>query len=149
MIYLLDTDIVIFMVRGLKSTRRPAQRQRAEWLVEHCRRWRATGDSVGISAVTVCELEYGARCSDQYALELAAFGKVLAPFDVYAFDVASGPQHYGRIRHELDSQGVPIGAMDLLIAAHAMALDATLVSNNLSHFSRIGGLKTADWLAPP
>ena len=56
------------------------------------------------------------------------------------------PSHYGRIRHELETEGVTIGSMDLLIAAHALALDATLVSNNLAHFSRVRGLKTVNWL---
>ncbi len=111
MIYLLDTDIMIFMARGLKSTRRPAQRQRAQELVEQCRKTQSGGDSVGLSAVTISELEFD-----------------------------------GQIRHELEAKGVTIGSMDLLIAAHALALDATLVSNNLAHFSRVTGLRTANWV---
>jgi predicted nucleic acid-binding protein len=61
MTYLLDTDILMFMLRGLKASRRPAQRQRAQELVERCRRFQAGGDSVALSAVTVSELEFGAR----------------------------------------------------------------------------------------
>ena len=53
---------------------------------------------------------------------------------------------YGRIRHELHSNGIVIGAVDMLIAAHALALGATLVTNNTPHFSRVPGLKTANWL---
>ena len=146
MIYLLDTDMLIFMVRGLKSTRRPAQRQRAQELVEHCRRNQAAGDSVGLSAVTVSELEFGARNGGQYESEIAAVHKLLMPFDIYDYDSVDCPLHYGRSRHELQTKGVTIGSMDLLIAAHALALDATLVSNNLAHFARVADLKTVNWV---
>jgi tRNA(fMet)-specific endonuclease VapC len=145
MIYLLDTDILVFMLRGLKPARRPAQRQQAQDLVERCRRTQAQGDSVGLSAVTVSELEFGARNSGRYETEITAVHKVLSPFEIYDYDAVSCPSHYGRIRHELETQGVTIGAMDLLIAAHAVALGATLVSNNLAHFSRVEGLPTANW----
>ena len=146
MIHLLDTDMLIYVIRGLKSARRPTQRQRAQELVERCRRLQTGGDAVGLSALTVSELEFGARNSGQYATEIAAVHKVLMPFDIYDYKSDSCPTYYGRIRHELESKGVSIGSMDLLIAAHALSLDATLVSNNLSHFSRITGLKTANWL---
>jgi tRNA(fMet)-specific endonuclease VapC len=144
MINLLDTDTLVFVIRGLKSARRAAQRQRAQELVEHCRRAQTSGDCVGLSAVTVSELEFGARHNGQYEMEIAAVRKMLMPFDVYDYDSVSSPAHYGRIRREL----MAIGSMDSLIAAHALALDATLVSNNLAHFSRIANLKTANWLTP-
>jgi tRNA(fMet)-specific endonuclease VapC len=146
MIYLFDTDILIFMIRGLKARRRPAQRERAQELLDRCRRSQAARDSVALSAVTVSELEFGARNSGDYDLEIDAVRKVLAPFVIYDYDCLACPPHYGRIRYELESNGLDIGAMDLLIAAHALALDATLVSNNLAHFSRVPGLKTANWL---
>jgi len=146
MIYLLDTDILIFMIRGLKARRQPAQRQRAQELVDRCRRSQIAGDSVALSAVTVSELEFGARNSGDYEPEISAVRKILTPFDICDYDCVACPPHYGRIRHDLESNGLDIGAMDLLIAAHAFALDATLVSNNLAHFSRVPGLKTANWL---
>jgi tRNA(fMet)-specific endonuclease VapC len=146
MIYLLDTDTLIYMVRGLKSTKHPKNRQRALGLVERCRNTQASGDSVGLSAVTVSELEFGAHASGQYETEIGAVRKLLTPFDVYDYDSVSCPQHYGRIRHDLESRGVTIGAMDLLIAAHSLALAATLVSNNLADFSRVKGLTVLNWL---
>jgi len=148
MTYLLDTDMLIFMVRGLKPSARWAQRKRARQLAERCQNVRAAGDSLGLSAITVSELEFGARNSGQYESEIAAVHKLLAPFVVYDYDSVSCPVHYGRTRDELETKGIPIGSMDTLIAAHALALDATLVSNNLAHFSRISGLRTANWLAP-
>jgi tRNA(fMet)-specific endonuclease VapC len=146
MIYLLDTDTLIFMVRGLKPKVRRAQQEQAARLVERCRKAQAAGESLGLSAITVSELQYGARCSGQYDVEIAAVHKVLMPFDLYDYDSIDGPAHYGQIRHELEVQGMVIGSMDLLIAAHALALDATLVSNNLAHFSRVPGLKVESWL---
>ena len=146
MTYLLDTDMLIFMVRGLKSARRPGQRQRAQGVFARCRRAQAAGDVVGLSAVTISEMEFGARNSADYETEIAAVRKLLSPFALYNFDEVSCPPHYGRIRQEMESKGVTIGSMDLLIAAHALALGATLVSNNLAHFSRVTGLQTANWL---
>lgn len=148
MIYLLDTDLFIYLVRGLKPARRAAQRERARRLAERCMSAKAAGDSIALSAITVSEIEYGAQNSGDYEREMAAVRKSLAPFDLLDYDSLVCPQHYGRIRHDLESKGTTIGAMDLLIAAHALALDATLVSNNQTHFGRIRGLKTANWLTP-
>jgi tRNA(fMet)-specific endonuclease VapC len=123
-IYLLDTDTFIFMVRGLKPAARAAARQRAQALVDHCRQAQAAGDVVGLSAVTLSELEYGAQNSDDYHSESAAVRKVLTPFEIYDYDSVACPTEYGRVRHELESKGLDIGSMDLLIAAHALALQA-------------------------
>jgi tRNA(fMet)-specific endonuclease VapC len=147
MIYLLDTDTLVFMIRGLKPNRRSAQRQQAQQLADGCRRAQTGGDVVGLSAITVSELEFGAYNSGDYESEITAVHDVLTPFDVYSYDAVVCPHQYGRIRHELESKGAAIGAMDLLIAAHALALDATIVSNNRSHFSRVAGLKTVNWLS--
>ena len=146
MIYLLDTDMLIYMVRGLKSVKQPKNQLRAQALVERCRKTQAAGDSVGLSAVTVSEMEFGARASGRYDAERQAVRKLLIPFEIYDYDGVSCPHHYGRIRHELETRGAGIGAMDLLIAAHSLALGATLVSNNLAHFSRVKGLTAVNWL---
>jgi tRNA(fMet)-specific endonuclease VapC len=146
MIYLLDTDLLIFLVRGLKATRRRQQHLQAVMVQQRCRRAQADGDSVGLSAVTVSELEFGAHNSDNYEEEIAAVHKILTPFDVHGYDAVLCPQQYGRVRHELEARGKSIGAMDLLIAAHALALHGTLVTNNEAHFSRIEGLKIVNWL---
>ena len=146
MIYLLDTDILIFIILGLKSVRRPADKLRSTKLVDRCRHVQTTGHSVGLSAVTVSELEFGARKSGQYEAEIAAVEKVMMPFDVYDYDAVTCPPHYGQIRLDLEAKGATIGSMDLLIATHALALGATLVTNNLSHFSRVPALRTTSWL---
>ena len=71
--------------------------------------------------------------------------KILAPFEIFDYEAVKCAPHYGRIRHELEQAGETIGAMDLLIAAHALGLDATVVTNNLAHFRRVSGLKVTDW----
>lgn len=147
MIYLLDTDTLIFMVRGLKAARRPTVRRRAQRLVERCRQTQADRDSVGLSSLTVSELEFGARKSGRYETEIVAVRKLLTPFELYDYDAISCPPHYGRVRHDLETKGAIIGSMDLLIAAHSIALGAILVRNNVAHFSRVAGLKTVNWLA--
>ena len=146
MLYILDTDMVIFMLRGLRApARQRARRDKALALVARCRESQAKGDAVGLSAITVSELEFGAYNSRNYDAEIAAVRKVLTPFDILDYDGATCPAHYGRIRHELEQAGQAIGAMDLLIAAHALAHGATLVTNNLTHFQRISGLAVTRW----
>ena len=149
MIYLLDTDTLIFMARWLKRSARQSRRKQAQRLVEQCHSARDIGDSIAVSAITVSELEFGARHSGEYESEVAAVHKLLAPFDVYDYDAIVCPSHYGRIRQELEASGTAIGAMDLLIAAHALSISATLVTNNLRHFSRVPDLKAVNWLASP
>ncbi len=146
MLCVLDTDMVIFMLRGLKApARQRARREKALALVARCREAQANGDVVGLSAVTVSELEFGAYNSGDYDAEIVAVRRILTPFEVFDFDGARCPTHYGRVRHELERTGQAIGAMDLLIAAHALALAATLVTNNLAHFQRIPGLSVVRW----
>ena len=145
-LYVLDRDMVIFMLRGLKvPARQRARREKALSLVARCRAAQARGDVVGLSAITVSELEFGAYKSGDYDTEIVAVRKILTPFEVFDYDGTTCPTHYGRIRHELEQDGQVIGAMDLLIAAHALALPATLVTNNLAHFQRISGLSVTRW----
>lgn len=150
MIYLLDTDTVIHLARGMRivTPRNAGQRERqktAQRIVARCRKLQAAGDDLCVSAITVAELEFGARNSEDYAVEAAAVRKILTPFTIQPFDPTTCPVEYGLIRHELESAGVPIGAMDMLIGAHAKAMGAILVTHNSAHFGRIRGLKCETW----
>jgi tRNA(fMet)-specific endonuclease VapC len=101
---------------------------------------------VGISSVTLAELEYGAAKSsrpDQARLALAEFA---APLEIAAFDDAAALV-YGTLRAGLERKGKPIGPLDTLIAAHALALDAVLVTNNTREFRRVPGLTVEDWIS--
>jgi tRNA(fMet)-specific endonuclease VapC len=143
---MLDTDTVIFMLRGLKApARQRARRDKALALVARSKEVQARGDLVGLSAITVSELEFGAYNSTDYDTEIVAVRKLLTPFEVLDYDGATCPPHYGRVRQHLQKAGQTIGAMDLLIAAHALALAATLVTNNLAHFQRVPGLAVERW----
>ena len=98
--------------------------------------------------VTVCELEYGAERAGEPDKERHALYKILAPFDLLGCDAVNMPRHYGLIRRELEQAGQPIGAMDLMIAAHASALGITLVTNNTKEFKRVKGLHVVNWAEP-
>ena len=150
MIYMLDTDTFIFMVRGLniRTARDERQRRRqamARQVFDAGRGKTLTGHEVALSAITVAEVEFGARNSGNYQEEIELVRRAMAPFALLEFDAVSCPILYGEIRHALASQGTPIGNMDLLIAAHARALDATIVTNNIGEFSRVHGLACECW----
>ena len=146
MIYMLDTNTLIVMIRGRKPDAKPRRRaEQARRVVDRCRTARQRGDTLGLSAITVAELEYGARLSGQYVEERAAVRKVITPFILYPFDAVQCPWHYGKICRELEEAGQMIEELDLLIAAHALSLHATVVTNHREHFRRVSGLRVVDW----
>jgi tRNA(fMet)-specific endonuclease VapC len=104
----------------------------------------ASPEGVAISAITLAELEFGAARSSEPQRAWAALERFAAPFEVLPFG-ASATRAYGRLRAYLQQRGTPIGPMDLLIAAHAVSLGLTLVTNNLREFSRVPGLHAEDW----
>ena len=144
--FMLDTDILIFMLRGLKvADPQDERRRRAERIRNRIECQISEGGQVCVSMITVCELEYGVAKAQDSASQRRALYKVLAPFEVLAADESDVPRHYGQIRSALDTCGQPVGAMDLLIAAHALAANATLVTNNTREFGRIKGLHVENW----
>jgi tRNA(fMet)-specific endonuclease VapC len=149
--YLLDTDIVIHLMRGLRIAEARSARQRiwqtkGQRIFEHARERTSAGDEVALSALTVGELEFGARKSDDYAREMSVVHRILTPFTLLDFDAYDCAARYGEIRHTLESRGTGIGSLDTLIAAHALALGATLVTNNRAEFERVPGLKLENWI---
>ena len=100
-------------------------------------------DAIGLSAITLAELRYVVEKSGskRNAEVLEAF---VAPLEVVAFEPAA-TLTYARIRSELEKKGTPIGAMDLLIAAHALSLDLALVTHNRKEFDRVAELKIENW----
>jgi tRNA(fMet)-specific endonuclease VapC len=152
MIALLDTDTVIFLLRGLRITEVKSPRQ-ARWkelgerIFMRARAWSAAGREVALSAVTVAELEFGARHSRDCSKEREAMHRALTPFVLRDFDAGDCAFHCGEIRHALESSGQGIGGLDTLIAAHALGIGATLVTNNTGEFSRVPGLRVVNWAA--
>lgn len=151
MIYLLDTDTFILLLRGtaLKNPRSAREKNvasSAKRIRERCRRENANGCRVGLSAISLAELQYGLHASGRHDEKRSAMQEVLLPFDRFAFEPVDCVQHYGRIRAALEKTGKTIGPLDLLIAANALALDATLVTHNTREFQRVPGLTVEDWV---
>jgi tRNA(fMet)-specific endonuclease VapC len=86
-----------------------------------------------------------------YGADRRRSSKVREAIDEFARKIAIVPfnescaRHYGAISGDLERRGIPIGEFDVLIAAHALSLDATLVTNNVKHFSRVHGLRVENW----
>ena len=99
-----------------------------------------TPADVAVSAVTAAELRFGASKSSAPQRNHQVLDVFLGHMNVLAFD-AEAATTYGRVRAHLERRGRPIGAMDTLIAAHALSLGATLVSNNLREFKRVPRLR--------
>lgn len=95
----------------------------------------------------MAELEYGAYKSQRTEQNRVALSQFLMPLEVLPFDEQS-TQIYGNLRAALERQGNIIGAMDLLIAAQAKSLGLTLVTNNISEFSRVPNLNLQNWVDP-
>ena len=97
-----------------------------------------------MSIVTYLELVNGAWKSRPKQDNLAKVQELSRLIPVQPLDTAVA-EHYGRIRSELERKGSPIGAYDLLIAAHALSLDRTLVTNKLREFACVKGLRVENW----
>ena len=129
--YLLDTNICIYIARRSP----PEVLSRLERL--------KPGD-VGISIITYLELVYGAYKSRRVQSNLEAIESLSRLVPVLSLDVTAA-RRYGQIRTDLEKRGAPIGAYDLLIAAHALAVGLTVVTNNTREFRRVAGLRVENW----
>jgi len=100
---------------------------------------------IGISSITLSELSYGVSKSSKPEQNQIALAQFIAPLEIlpYGDDAA---QYYGTLRAHLEKQGTPIGSLDMLIAAHALSTDCTLVTNNEKEFVRIPKLKIENWV---
>ena len=101
---------------------------------------------IGISWVTLAELEFGVAKSPHVEKNQAALDEFVLPLEIANFDRETA-RVYGRVRATLEKKGAPIGSLDMMIGAHALSLGATLATNNTREFSRIKGLTIVDWLA--
>jgi len=148
--FLLDTDTIILLMRGTgirqpRTEREKFLKKAAAGILKRCQSEQEKERRIALSAISAAELEYGARKSGRYEIHRQACVQALVPFEVLAFDPVDCVHHYGLVREALESQGLPIGPLDTWIAAHAMAIDATLVSNNVKEFRRVKGLKVENW----
>ncbi|UKO99834.1 type II toxin-antitoxin system tRNA(fMet)-specific endonuclease VapC [Nostoc sp. UHCC 0870] len=130
--YLLDTNICIYLIK-----------HKPQKVLDKFQTLSLS--DVGISSITVAELEYGVAKSQQQNKNRTALLQFLLPLEIVEFNQASATI-YGSIRSDLESRGLIIGAMDLLIAAHTLSLGVTLVTNNTREFARIPTLLLENWV---
>jgi tRNA(fMet)-specific endonuclease VapC len=130
--YLLDTDICIFLIR-----------KKPQSLISKLQG--LPFGAVGISTITLAELQVGVNKSSNPSKNAKALIYFLLALDIVDFDYNAAVE-YGHIRTYLENKGIPIGPMDTLIAAHAKCLNITLVTNNTKEFARVKGLNIENWI---
>lgn len=131
--YLLDTNILIALSKPIPDS--PLSR----WLQ------RCPASDLVLSSVVLAEIEYGIAKSTRQAHNRQVFDAIVQGFRIEAFDQTAS-RCYGSLRAELERRGQLIGPNDLMIAAHALALDLTLVTDHTGEFSRVAGLRVENWL---
>ena len=131
MTYMLDTNICIYVMK--KQPENVLRRFRKELYSGLC-----------ISSITLAELEYGMKHSSDPVRNEQALLRFLAPLSILPFGPAAASE-YGEIRAYLQSQGTPIGPLDMLIAGHARAEEMILVTNNGKEFERVPDLALENW----
>jgi tRNA(fMet)-specific endonuclease VapC len=129
-VILLDTNTCIYIINN-----RPPN------VLEKFRKYKA--GEVGISSIAASELAYGVAKSGSIK-NRKALDMFLAPMQILSFD-SQCLWFYADLRASLEKQGLSIGPMDSLIAAHALSIDGTLVTNNIKEFMRVPKLKLDNW----
>jgi len=133
MIFLLDTNILI-----AASKANPV-------VLSHLKKH--TIGELLLSSVVWAEIEFGISKSARQAHNRQVFDAIAQHLKMVSFSPQAA-RHYGQIRATLERAGTPIGPNDMLIAAEALAQDATLVTDNIRAFSRVKGLRLENWLSP-
>ncbi|MEA1927549.1 MAG: type II toxin-antitoxin system VapC family toxin [Candidatus Auribacterota bacterium] len=129
--YMLDTNICIYVIK-----------KKPKKVIRHLQG--LSPYDVCISSITLSELEYGVEKSERRDRNKVALAKFIAPLEVIAYDDMAAGQ-YGKIRSSLEKKGRLIGALDMLIAAHALSQGLILVTNNEREFKRVRGIKIENW----
>jgi tRNA(fMet)-specific endonuclease VapC len=129
--YMLDTNICIYIIK-----RKPQP------VIE--RFLQTEISQIGISSITLSELLYGVSKSSKPDQNQIALAQFIAPLEILPYDEHAA-QHYGDLRAHLERQGKPIGSLDMLIAAHSLSINSTLITNNEKEFIRIPNLKIDNW----
>ncbi|MFZ4403162.1 MAG: type II toxin-antitoxin system VapC family toxin [Pseudobdellovibrionaceae bacterium] len=130
MIYLLDTDTCSYIIKSPELVRKRFEQIHA-------------GD-LAISAITWAELNSWIMMSSKSEQRLLSLQKMFAPVNILPFTSTDATYH-GAIRKHLKDQGQMIGALDMLIAAHALSRGLIVVTNNVDHFGRVPQLKIENW----
>jgi len=129
--YLLDTDTIIYIMKGNDRVKR------------HLRLH--INDSIKTSVISLMELYYGAYKSQNISSNLAKIKKIEQTLEIVPIDVGSA-EIFGRLKAEHEIKGNRLDDFDLAIAAGALTNGLVLVSNNEKHFKRIEGLQLENWI---
>ena len=129
---MLDTNICIYIIK-----QKPAK------VLERFKR--AKISQIGISSITMSELSYGVYKSSKPEQNQMALAQFVAPLEILAYG-DEAVQYYAQLRVYLEKKGKPIGALEMLIAAHALSINCTLVTNNEKEFTRVPDLKIVNWV---
>ena len=129
--HMLDTDICIYIIK-----RKPAD------VIKRLMKSRIS--QIGISSITLSELENGVGKSSKPEQNQVALAQFVAPMEILSYGDEAALQ-YGRLRAFLEKQDTPIGSLDMLIAAHALSINCILVTNNEKEFGRVPNLKIDNW----
>ena len=132
--YLLDTNILVYVLNARSHHQAVLDRFDRE----------EPRDMV-VSSITLAELRFGIEKSRLRETSGRVLQHVLDALNVVPFD-AKAAQMYGSVRAALEAEGKPIGRLDTLIAAHALSLDLTLVTNNVREFSKVRRLRVENWV---
>lgn len=130
--YMLDTNICIYIIK--KHPVHVLNNLKKRDISDIC-----------LSSITLAELEYGVQKSERTSQNSIALAEFLAPLEIMPFDESAAIE-FGKIRALLEKNGTLIGEYDLMIAAHARALDVTLVTNNAKEFKRVPDLRIENWV---
>jgi tRNA(fMet)-specific endonuclease VapC len=125
-LYLLNTSVCVEILRGRVGRALPRT-------MDCC-----------LSTIVTAELWTGVERNPTNIVQREMLEDFLSLFRVVAFDTEAAT-HYGRIRADLEGRGQSIGPMDLLIAAHARSMEATLITGNANEFRRVAGLHVISW----
>jgi tRNA(fMet)-specific endonuclease VapC len=130
--YMLDTNICIYIIK-----RKP------QAVIE--RFLRTDISQIGISSITLSELLFGVSKSSKPDQNKIALAQFIAPLEIMHYDDQAA-QCYGDLRAYLEREGKPIGSLDMLISAHALSMNSTLVTNNEKEFKPITDLRIENWV---
>ena len=135
--FMLDTNICIYIIKQKPSN-----------VIERFQQMEIS--QIGISSITLSELFYGASKSSRPEQNQIALSQFVAPLEILAYD-DDAARFYGSLRahpeeNQREKQGTPIGSLDMLIAAHALSVACTLVTNNEKEFNRVPNLKIDNWI---
>ena len=129
-VYLLDTDIIIYSLKGNEIVRRNLRLH--------------LNDPIKISAVTLMELYYGAYKSKRVANNLAKIKTIENTLEIISIS-RELVEIFGILKSNLEKAGKPLDDFDLILASTAMTHNLTIVTHNEKHFRRIDGLKIENW----